>query len=1213
MSAMHDTHPNTTQATSSTDAHARDPFLDMPLQGIRLIEASAGTGKTFTLATLVMRLVVEQGLRIGEILTVTFTEAATQELRERLRRRIQIAARVAAGQELEGDADDNEAALCRELVRRQQGVEAAPALAARLKQAVAELDTASVHTIHAFCRRVLGDHALEAGEAFGNDVQMASERELREQVAVDAWRTFAADSADAECLQALWKSPAGLADDLVHLLGSATLHPPFDEGSPAPAPDVQGAALALAHAHAAHGANARALLADAMARSVLNANSYKPATVEAVWAAFDTWKPNSIATFPHPRLELLSPVKLAACVRTGRDGSTLVSPLFDAVAAYLQTCDAHAAWLSAQKTRLIHRIRCDALQRLALAKRERGLRTFDDLIEAVATALEGASGEALRLQLRRQYRAALVDEFQDTDARQWSIFRRVFGAADAMTGADPDVSEWTVDAATGAHEPRLLALVGDPKQAIYRFRGGDVHTYLRARAVAFEAPPLTRNFRSRPALLRTLASLYERAGADAFVEPGIAFRTVEPGGRRDDASFLRDGLPAPALTVRLLPTPEHGGPLSAGLSRKLAARVCVEDIHALLAASARGDCSVDGRAVTPGDIAVLVRTHDEAQRIQRGLATAGIPAVTAGRSSLFATGQARELLTLFEALRVPNDARRLHAALATVLLGFDAAHIDALAQDATLAARQFEHALAWRQRWLRQGPLALVGDLCARNAPRLLELADGERRLSDFMQLGEVLQQAAQGVAPDTLVEWLHGRIASADDRDREQQLRLESDAARVQILTVHASKGLEFPFVFLPFAGIGAGSKTRRWCTTHHADGRVLHLQPDDSHRAQAQLEERAEQARLLYVALTRAQHAVWITAGPLYRHAETPLAAMLQPLESLESLESLHDDAISIDVRAPCDAPLAALPASAVADPPVARSAVRLLARDWSVYSFSALARQPSGPIEALLPEVAAAAGFSPVPSIPAVDFDPRFVGARFGDVVHAAFETVDFDAWSRWRDGAPPAGQSQALEVALRAGGYAQEEFADGVALLSQLVGRTLTATLPEGARLCDVPVSQRRAEMEFHFDLRRVGVDALLGIAQSHGLLASRDGFGSRRTLDGLMTGKIDLVYAHGGRYYVLDYKTNRLLDYAPAALERAMHEGEYTLQALIYSLALHRWLRFRLGTGYDYRTTVGGIRYVFCRGLATTGEGVYAHRLPQALIESVDQLFAGAGS
>ncbi|WP_133480261.1 UvrD-helicase domain-containing protein [Cognatilysobacter segetis] len=1196
----------------SHDAPDADAFLEMPLTGTRLIEASAGTGKTFTLATIVTRLIVERGLRVGQVLAVTYTEAATQELRERLRQRLSLLARVAAGTALDGD--DADVALCRTLVERQQALEDPIALRQRLQRAARELDTAAVHTIHGFCTRVLADHALETGEPFDAAGIVGSDRELRETVAHDLWRTLAADAGDADVLRAAWSSPEELAKSLEALLRAPRMLPEAVDTGPSPADEVREAAQALREAWYLHGVDARRDIEAALAAGVLNKRSYNDKALATLWQALHDWSRGNSSAWPRGNLELLTTAKLAACTNKGKDAQRPHSPLCEAAQALLDALAAHEAWLERRKLALIHRVRDEARRRLAKLKRQRRMRSYDDLIDGVARALDGPHARALVAQLRRQYGAALVDEFQDTDARQWSIFRRVFGddADEALPSLDDAV-----------RPARFLALIGDPKQAIYGFRGGDVHTYLRARDHAQPGPPLDRNFRSRPCLLRAVEALYAAAGEDAFGAAGIGFRSVAPGGRRGDDACLRDGVPAPALTLRRLPPREDGKDCSADESRDRVALACTQAIHETLSLGLAGRLTIDGRdgprAVGPGDVAVLVRRHRDGLRLARLLAQAGIPAVTAAPTSLFETGQAIELLTVLDALLAPADPRRLHAALSTVLLGLDAARIDALLRDDVARARELGRALAWRERWLRAGPLALVEDLCTQAAPRLLELADGERRLSDFMQLAEALQEAAQHVlGPQALVDWLRARIAGADRSDREQQLRLESDAHRVQILTVHGSKGLEFPFVFLPFMGIADGGRADAWCDYDDGEGRVLHVQADDAVRAQRDAEAAAEEARLLYVALTRAQHALWLCSGPLFRHAKTPVAPMLATLRG--------DGGLIVVDEAPLDATLPApLRLATPTAPPRARQPRRVLGRDWSIYSFSALARLGTGNVETLLPRGErpdVVDDLLPVDSPPdlgaelraAAADDARFAGTRFGDVVHGAFETVDFAAWRDWRDGPPPPGQHEALIEAFRAQGYSQADVDDGLPLLTALVGHTLTVAMPEGARLCDVPAAARRAEMEFHFALAHVDVDALLATVQAHGLLTERSGFGARRVLDGLMTGKIDLVYVHDGRYHVLDYKTNRLPDYAPATLERAMHEGEYTLQAAIYSLALHRWLRFRLGDAYDSARDFGGVRYVFCRGVdarRADAPGVHATRLPVALVDALDALFGGA--
>lgn len=1189
-----------------------DPWLALPLDGVRAIEASAGTGKTFTLATLVLRLVVERGLRIGEILAVTFTEAATQELRTRIRARLLLAARLLDGA---GDAPP-EAAPTRALLDAHlaRGGESPAALRRRLCAAAEEIDLAAIFTIHGFCARALREHALESGQGFDAPELLASDRALREEIAADLWRARAADADDADDLLALWPSgPEALARDLPLLVREPDLRPPDAPLPPDPLPALRAAAAALAAAFRDHGQDFRAALLAAVEGKVLNGQSYKAAWIEALFDALAAWcgRGDADEPFEDDRLERLLPESLAARTNKAHAGRTPDSPLCAAIAPYRAALAAAGAYREARRTRLLHRIRTEARERLALRKRERRVRSYDDLIDGLADALadDAPNADALARRLRAQYRVALVDEFQDTDPRQWRIFERVFGA--------------------GSDHPALF-VVGDPKQAIYGFRGGDVETYLAARAQAQAAPALDRNFRSRPALLRAIAALYAEAGEAAFVDARIGFRDVAPGGVRTDADFLRDGAPAPALTLwraSASPPDEKGraGAWDAEASRALATRACVAAIHRLLADARAGRAQLEGRALRPGDIAVLVRTHREATRIRQALAAVGIPAVAAGKQSLFATAEAREIHALLLALLHGGDDGRLRAALATVLVGVDAAGIAALDADGEALRGWQARALAWRERLQRGGPLALVGALCAEHAQRLLGLLDGERRLSNYLQLAEALQEAqARALGLHGLVDGLARRIAEADPDDEAQLLRLESDAHRVQVVTLHKSKGLEYPLVFLPFAGIGgrppeAGQRV----VVAGERGRTLHwrLQAGTSgwndardRWAEAQ---RAEDARLLYVGLTRAEHALWLATGPFFNHSRSPLWPMVA---DPDALAARAPDAIAIDT-APPPAALPWLPPEAEGAVPPARTAARLPAPDWWVYSFTQLANAEAGG------EVASAAtepvpGGRDEPAAPEPDadpapeaFDPRFSGSRFGVALHAVLERSDFAQWAGWTPGMPaPEGERALALDALLASGYSAADLEAGVEALLPLVGHTLTVALPEGLRLADLPADARRPEIEFQFALAPTRTDDLLALLHRHGLLRGRQGFGARRRLEGLMTGLIDLTYLHDGRWYLLDYKSNRLPGYGPAQLDAAMAHSEYELQALIYTLALHRWLRFRLGDAYDYARDFGGARYLFCRGLDAArpdSPGIRAWRFAPELVHAVDALFAAA--
>lgn len=1211
----------------------RDPYLDLPLGGMQLIEASAGTGKTFTLATLFTRLVVERELRIGQILAVTFTEAATQELRRRIRERLALALALVtdAPQAIAAPPEAPDARLTAELLHAHlaRGVEPAARLRRRLQQAVEEIDLAAIFTIHGFCARVLREYAVESGQVLAAPELLANDRELLAEAAADLWRARAVDAAMAEDLIALWPGgPDALACDLADLVR----HPELLPAAPEDEPEADGAALlqgswqaaaALAAAFGAHGTAFFESVFAALEDGVLSKVSYKADWLAALWHWFEAFAaaPPGSAPPPHAKLAKLTAEELARGTNKSFAGRTPASPLSHEIDGYLAALARIEQWRARRRLRLLHALREDALERLALLKRQRRVQTYDDLVEGVARALQGPQGATLAQRLRAQYAIALVDEFQDTDDRQWSIFSNVFGE-----GA----------LAREAGLPPALLLIGDPKQAIYGFRGGDVRTYLAAAGTAERAPPLAHNFRSRPGVLAAIEALYAQAGyAAAFVTEGIEFHPVQPGTQRADTDLQRDGAPAPALTLWQAPAPATSDskgkpkPFNAGPSAELCTAACVAAIHGWLAAARAGTARVGGRPVQAGDIAVLVRDHRQASRIQQALGAAGIPAVAAGRRSLFATPEARELLALLQALLDPGDDARLRAALATVLVGEDAAAIAALERDGERHRRWQQRALDWRERWQRGGPLALVAEIGAEQGPRLLALFDGERRLTNYLQLAELLQEAdARALGPHGLVDWLARRIANADDSDEAQQLRLESDAHRVQIVTLHKSKGLEYPLVFLPYVGIGrrAGGPGSH-CVVHGEQARrVLHWNTgkDDPGWAAAEAawreEQRAEDARLLYVGLTRAEHALWIATGCFHGHERTALRGMVADLAALQAAAGAG--VIEIDRTLP-PATLPRLPAGEEGQVPPARVPRRTVAPDWWVYSFTQLANADAGlahdPMASATVEssggsdepATADAAATPAPAEP---FDPRFAGNRFGVVMHEVLEACDFAAWQTWAPGQPaPAGEAAVILQCLQRGGYAQDALADGVAMLTMLVGQTLTVRLPEGSRLASVPATARRNEMEFHFAMRPTRVDALLALLHRHGLLPARQAFGARARLEGLMTGLIDLTYQHEGRWYVLDYKSNRLPAYDAAALAGAMAHSEYDLQALIYTVALHRWLRFRLGEGYDYARDFGGVRYLFCRGLDATRDpspGVRAWRFEPALVEGVDALFAG---
>ncbi|MBB5207962.1 exodeoxyribonuclease V subunit beta [Chiayiivirga flava] len=1189
-----------------------DLGLTVPLSGIQLIEASAGTGKTYTLATLYVRLIVEARLTVPEVLAVTFTVAATAELRTRLRERLTLALALADG----GAAPDGSEPTVA-LVDAALRSETRAALVHRLRAAVESMDLAPIHTIHAFCQRALADHALEAAQPLAARELVTNENALRLEVATEFWRRVSYDDGDADVLLEHWTSPQRLADDLRDWLGHDAIEPHIPAQTPTAAAALDAATQALRAAVPAHADSARAALQQAFDGGTMQKQKFAVRHVQARWEHLLTWR-DAPATVPPPRdkLDWFTPEGLRERAKDGQHARVPQSPLFDAIAAWMAADDALTLERARRRIALVHRACAFARGRLAELKAQRGQQGFDDLVRDTEAALHGPNGMLFARRLRAQYRVALVDEFQDTDPRQWSIFRHVFAAQ-----PDPDDPR-----------PHALFLIGDPKQSIYRFRGGDVFTYLAAARQASQTHSLAHNFRSRPSLLRAVEALFAMGGEDAFAQDGIAFVPVAPGGRCADDALRIDGAVAPALTVLTLASmPKQ--PIDE--TRDAAAIACAAQIQALLRDARAGrvqrGSGNDTRAVRPGDIAVLVRSNRDALRMQHTLAAIGVPSVAPARDSVFASEEAEEWRRLLLAIVAPGDDGRLRAALATPLLGWSAADIAALDDDALQQRGAQDLAQAWRHQLDRHGLLALGNTLCAEQAPRLLALADGERRLTNHLQLLDALQcDPAAALGARALLDALERRMRDADADNEDEQLRLESDADRVTILTLHRSKGLEFDLVFLPFVATDGIPKPRGVLAFHDGTKRVGWLTGSgdgngDAVAAERQrAEDRAEALRLLYVGLTRAKLGLWLAWGTsrcagdsalawlMHRETGATSAATVDEASiaaRLAVLRAAAPDAIRIEDAATA-LPATRLAAEATPPAPPAAIAQREIARDWWIYSYSQLAREDTG---AAAEEHGADDEDDPL-ALSAPLRSP-FVGARFGNSLHHALEHVDVARWRDWIDAAPPPGEAAALLQALRSEGYAPDTDDAGVALLCALVRNTLNVRLPEGTRLVDLPDAARRNELEFHLGLAPVAVPALIAVLHRHGIATARQGFGLRRRIEGLLTGRIDLVYRHDGRYYVLDYKSNLLPDYTPHALDTAVRDSEYDLQYALYAVALHRWLRFRLGDSYEAARDFGGVRYLYCRGLDAgrdDGAGIHAPSIPLALLHDLDALFAGRG-
>ncbi len=1163
--------------------------LTLPLYAERLIEASAGTGKTFTIGILYLRLLLGLGgeaafprpLTVEEILVVTFTEAATEELRGRIRENIH-ALRLAC---VRGSSSDG---MLQALMAEIADLADAAAL---LLAAERQMDEAAIYTIHGFCQRMLTHNAFESGILFEQTL-VQDEMPLRRQACADFWRRhcYPLPIEIARPVGQAWSGPEELLRDLA----------PYLHGE-APAlryPPAEGETLQSRHAriiarisevkqawNSAVG-ELEALISASGVDKRSYSSRYLPLWLEKVseWCALETQDYQLPA-----ELEKFSQARLLEKTKKGEPPRHPVFTLIE------QLCAEPLSLRDVVMAQAITEIR----QTVQKEKRQRAEMGFDDLLSRLDEALQAEGGGALAEAIRARYPVAMIDEFQDTDPQQYRIFRTLYG-----------------------NQPQCgLLLIGDPKQAIYAFRGADIFTYMRARAEVSAHYTLGTNWRSSHPMVAAVNTLFQQKD-DPFIFSEIPFSPVSAAARNQALAFEVSGERQPALHFWL----QSGEGVGVSDYQQMMARQCAGQISHWLSAGQRGEAwLVNGgerRAVRASDITVLVRNRIEAALVREALGALAIRSVyLSNRDSVFDTPEARDMLWLLQAVLAPEQERTLRSAMATGVMGLDArtlAELSASETDWDALVLEFD---GYREHWERRGVLPMLRELMRKRhlAENLLVSEEGERRLTDFLHLGELLQEASSQLESDyALVRWLAQQIAQPEKQAENEQLRLESDRHLVQIVTIHKSKGLEYPLVWLPFI---AHFRPQQQALYHDRQtfAALLDLREEEESKALAEEERLAEDLRLLYVALTRSVFHCSIGIAPLIqgnrkKQGDTDLhrsalGYLIQKGETCDAfalaelLGALADESIALTQIAepavqPWEAP--APPALALE----AREFSRHVGDNWRVTSYSGLQQHGSALAEALLPRLDIdAAGEQQPETTPGMTPHTFPKGASPGTFLHSLFEEIDFSqtpdrAW---------------LEEKLTAQGFGSE----WGEVLAGWLEQVLQAPLgPEGLSLRQLPPAQRQAELQFYIPIR-----GLLRAADLDRLVKQYDPLSAAcppldfRQVKGMLKGFIDLVFCWEGKFYLLDYKSNWLGESAAAytqpAMAQAMAEHRYDLQYQLYSLALHRYLRHRLA-GYDIDRHFGGVIYLFLRGIDQQHpeNGIFRCRPPSDFIREMDALFEG---
>lgn len=1271
-------------STSNAPEVAQYQALDslaLPLRDMQLIEASAGTGKTFTIAMLYLRLVLGhdpskddrrgRSYSPAEVLVLTFTDAAAGELRDRIRARLSEAALAfslghsndSALQNLIADYADSDHAIA----------------AQRLRDAEQTLDEAEIGTIHAWCLRVLQQHAFDSGSLFQQRLRTDMDS-LRVQVVRDVWRQWFYGQSPLllACINRSWSTPDGLDQQLKSLIETpqAQLHfggvmasgeswPQLrDRYLPMLAQRAQ-AAQELWQAWQADGANVIALLQDALAKKDLNGVVFKKNAITNIADEMRSWRGQGELDRKSKACDYFIPMddwagrnKLEE--KTAKGKVTPTHPLIDQLKAFLSDQAAHEKIHDSLKINLLAAMRHEVSEQLDQRMRQQAELSFNDVLTRLHDALALPQGAALVATLRQRFPVALIDEFQDTDPVQFGIFQRIYG--DAFKAAQLASKE--VDAA----EPSDLALIliGDPKQAIYSFRGADLPTYFDARAQAsLPIHTLTTNYRTDANVIAGVNALYAQASTregGAFAQSGSSeLNYIEAIAHQKKARLKTRASTSDAWQdiegVQLdYLTPEKEA-YSSGEARAVLAESAAARIAQWLSASDAGLMAIvsDGveRALNPGDIAVLVRKGMEAKAMRQALAAVGVPCVYGSdRDSVFDSDEAGVVQSWLEALANPSDERRLRLALAAAPMGLSWAELLARRNDETLWEQDIERVHRIAALWRSHGVLAALRRwLFDYQVPaRLLhpDCINGERALTNILHLTELLQQAADALhGEQAVIRYLaEHRSAQSGSAGDEALVRLESDERRVRISTVHQSKGLEYPLVCLPFTAMP--SFPPKAAATRYHSGRelIFDFAATDACQALAVHEQLEEELRLFYVAVTRPKHLLWMALAPV-KHGHADGVANNTAWQWLFA----GNEALAPDVLAQGISELAALDgislndqsaAGSVWQPPKettnllsARAFEPLRQPFWQIASYSRLRFQEAAqsPAEANYldspaqeeqageqAEADAVATDAKPTTLPNTDKMPR--GPEVGTFWHSLLELAAEQHFASTDANLLELDAYLQRQCQAHGWQHAEEHWQQALRRWLQVPMRTSLAVLDArsqaaAAPLANIGLAQLEAfvvEMEFWFTSHNVSTDHLDALVCAHTLSARPRPRAETNQIHGLFKGFIDLVFVHEGRYFVADYKSNYLGDdpdnYLPERIAEDIAKHRYDMQYSLYLLALHRHLRARLAN-YDPEQHLGGAVYLYLRGWDGEGRGVHIERPDFALIEALDKLFAGA--
>ena len=1193
--------------------------ITLPLNQISLIEASAGTGKTYTIGSLYLRLLLKAGennfsrpLNVEEILVVTFTEMATEELKKKIRERITDAIdKLTTFSETQDKSafknDEFLTALCHDL----DIFEAIH----RLKLAEQNMDLAAIYTIHGFCRRMLMQYAFHSGIHFNLEL-IKDQSDLLVRFANEFWREH------------FYPLPFEMADFIANELGSpdyvlSLLESDLGKNLIVDLENQQALSISITEfLHQYLGEyfkDIKALKrfwlesADKISELIteeLNKDYAKGEPKSLSRRSYNTsrlakWIDQVNAWANDPRDYVLNETLMSYFTQSalGKKGEEGASPFIAPIFAELE--ERASALMSPDLLRrvILYHYRQGLQQKLLDYKLNHQEKSFDDLLRLLCEALQGAQGNELAEMIRFQYPFAMIDEFQDTDSQQYAIFSKIYRD-------NPEKN-------TG------FIMIGDPKQAIYRFRGADIFTYLKASDEAQSRFELTKNYRSEKHLVDGVNALFDFPQSP-FIYQNINFTAVD--SRDDHLRFYLNGKAEPAYRFYLTESDK--------VNKTEMAKICAISIQHWLKSAAENQAVFQNedvcKTLQPANIAVLVKNRYEAADVIQELQKLGIASVyLSDQSSVFDSHVAVELLRILKACL--NVAERpILNAIATALFGLNAADIHQIQQNEADWQRWADSFAQYQQTWQRQGILAMLHQILLEQgiSERLLSQATGERDLTDFLHLAEILQQAATlHESEAALLSWFEKQIQG--EGRQEAQIRLESERQLVKIVSIHKSKGLEYDLVWLPFLAVPSKIPTAGDMNVYYSKERDETLWDMENRNLKALYEETfAEELRLLYVALTRAKYQMafalpaqfdkkWNALHYVLSQGEIGKEIALSVPKDTETLLQTFKEKMQDNVEICTKPNLEAFPALSINtknDELKAAEFTGNIEQDWRITSFTSIEqahRRQHYFTESVGKKHAVFDDAKDYDSQNAIEISTALLnenesnildlprGKQVGTALHRHFENCYFSDLAN----------TEEIDK-LRQSLQLDKTFTEPLQNWLQQISHTPLSN-EIGIALADLANKDCIKEMPFYLAIREHFDVAAFNHALNayHHLPSEPLQF---EQIQGMVRGSIDLVFRHNGKYYIVDYKSNflgsSLADYNENALKKEMLHSHYDWQYLIYTLALHRYLQ-SVVPDYDYARDFGGVFYLFLRGMNGEPESGVFYDCPSVeLITELDGVF-----